>query len=90
MVVHYGNYADDCMEAVMPAKITKTSPFTNITRTMQFERYDQDEFDSRLLAWRRGEKLIQEAFPELSANAREFIKNGITTEEWDKYMGGDD
>lgn len=71
----------------MPARITKTSPFTNITRTMEFMVYEQDDFDSRLLAWRRGDKLIQDAFPELSSNAREFIKSGITTEEWDKYMG---
>jgi len=57
---------------------------------MEFDVYGQDEFESRLLAWRRGEKLIQEAFPELSDNAREFIKSGITSEEWDKYMGADD
>lgn len=74
----------------MPARITKTSPFTKITRTMEFNRYEQDDFDTRLLAWRRGEKLIQEAFPELSNNAREFIKSGITSEEWDKYMGGEE
>lgn len=72
------------------ARITKTSPFTNLTRTMEFDVYEQDEFESRLLAWRRGEKLIQEAFPELSDNAREFIKSGITSEEWDKYMGAED
>jgi hypothetical protein len=74
----------------MPARITKTSPFTDRTHTMEFNLYDQDEFDLRLLSWRRGEKLIQEAFPELSDNAREFIKTGITSEEWDKYMGSDD
>jgi len=71
----------------MSARITKTSPFTNITRTMQFERYDQDDFDNRLLSWRRGERLIQDAFPELSSQAREFIKSGITSDEWDRYMG---
>jgi hypothetical protein len=27
--------------------------------------------------------LIQEAFPELTANEREFILTGITPEEWD-------
>jgi hypothetical protein len=57
---------------------------------MQFEAYDQDEFELRLLAWRRGDKLIQEAFPELSSDAREFIKSGITPEEWRKYMGEED
>ena len=74
----------------MPARITKTSPFTDRTHTMEFDIYEQDEFESRLLAWRRGEKLIQEAFPELTDNAREFIKTGITAEEWVKYMGEDE
>ena len=74
----------------MPARITKTSPFTDRVYTMQFEAYDQDEFELRLLAWRRGDKLIQEAFPELSSDALIFIKNGITPEEWRKYMGEED
>lgn len=74
----------------MPARITKTSPFTDVTHTMEFQAYDQDEFDKRLLAWRRGEKLIQEAFPELSSTAREFIKSGITEEEWKRFMGDED
>ncbi len=74
----------------MPARITKTSPFTDILHTMEFDLYDQDEFDLRLLSWRRGDKLIQEAFPELSEDAREFIRTGVTPAEWDKYMGGDD
>jgi len=74
----------------MTARITKTSPFTNKLHTMEFAAYDQDEFELRLLAWRRGEKLIQEAFPELSDDAREFIKSGITPLEWAKYMGEED
>jgi hypothetical protein len=74
----------------MPARITKTSPFTDRVYTMQFDAYDQDEFELRLLAWRRGDKLIQEAFPELSSDAREFIKSGVTPDEWRKYMGEED
>lgn len=74
----------------MPARITKTSPFTDLTHTMEFSLYEQDEFDTRLLAWRSGKCLIQDAFPELSDSAREFIKSGITSEEWDKYMGEDE
>ena len=72
------------------ATITRTSPLTNITRTLSLGQYDQDEFERRLLAWRRGQLLIQEAFPEISADAREFIKTGITAEEWDRYVGADD
>ena len=31
--------------------------------------------------------LVQEAFPELSADQREFILSGATPEEWDSVMG---
>jgi hypothetical protein len=37
--------------------------------------------------WRTGE-LIQDAMPNLSADDREFIKTGITPEEWNKYVEG--
>ncbi len=73
----------------MPAKFSKQSPFTDRYYTMEFDLYEQDEFESRYLAWQSGKCLIQEAFPELSDDAREFIKSGITPDEWEKYMGGD-
>jgi hypothetical protein len=34
--------------------------------------------------------IIQDAFPELTDGAREFIKSGITPLEWAKYMGEED
>lgn len=74
----------------MPARITRQSPFTDRSYTMEFALYEQDEFDSRLIAWKTGKVLIQDAFPELTDDAREFIKTGITSEEWSKYMGDDD
>lgn len=74
----------------MPARITKQSPFTDKWHTLLIEQYEQDEFESRYLAWTHGKLYIQDAFPELSDGQREFIKTGITTEEWNKYMGGDD
>ena len=69
----------------MPARITRTSPFTDRSHTIEFSIYEQDEFELRLLAWQRGEKLIQEAFPELSDDAREFIKTGITPERSEEH-----
>ncbi len=74
----------------MPAKFSNQSPFTDRYYTMEFDLYEQDEFESRYLAWQGGKCLLQDAFPELSDDAREFIKSGITPEEWTKYMGGDD
>ncbi len=32
---------------------------------------------------------IQDAFPELSADDREFLLTGITPEEWDRAFGGE-
>jgi len=34
--------------------------------------------------------LIQEAFPQLDADDREFFKTGITSEEWDAMFAGDE
>ena len=73
----------------MPAKITRISPFTDIPHTMQFDLYEQQEFEVRLLAWQSGRCLLEDAFPELSSAAIQFIRNGITEDEWRKYMGGD-
>ena len=32
--------------------------------------------------------LLQDAFPNLTPDEREFIKSGITAEEWDSLFGG--
>jgi len=65
-------------------KVTRTSPFTGITRTLdlnitlaQVARYNN--------GW-----LLQEAFPQLTAGEREFYKTGITDEEWEQHIGGDE
>ena len=34
--------------------------------------------------------LVQDAFPQLSDDEREFLITGITPEEWEKYMGSDE
>lgn len=74
----------------MPARITKQSPLTSQWHTLYMEQYDQDEFEKRYLAWANGKLLIQEAFEELSDGQREFIKTGITSAEWKKYVGEED
>jgi hypothetical protein len=33
--------------------------------------------------------LLQNAFPNITPAEREFIKTGITPEEWDQYFGKD-
>jgi hypothetical protein len=45
------------------------------------------DFD-KLQAWRSGATKghIQDVFPELNADQREFLMTGITPEEWDQYI----
>jgi hypothetical protein len=42
--------------------------------------------DEQLDAYFRDGELLQNAFPHLSANEREFIKSGITPKEWEKHV----
>ena len=62
--------------------IKRTSSLTGVTRTKEI-----DVTIEQVLAWEEGE-LIQNAMPHLSADDREFIKTGITGEEWDQLFGG--
>ena len=76
------------------ARITKTSPISKKTRTLEIQKYDQLEFDRRYAAWNRKDCLIEDAFPDLSPETREFIMTGITPDEWiqvgiDKENGDD-
>lgn len=63
--------------------ITRTSPFTGITRTK-----DILVTEDQLERWQRGER-IQNVMPYLSASDREFIMTGITDDEWDQAFGED-
>ena len=64
--------------------ITRTSPFTGVTRTLNLNVTEE-----QIAAWQSG-TLIQNAFPNLSADEREFIKTGISPEEWEQFLGGGD
>lgn len=70
----------------MSARVSKTSIFTGISRTLELPQYTQDEFERRMYAYKNGHLLLNEAFPELSKMAREFIRTGATPEEWRKYQ----
>ena len=61
--------------------IVRTSPFTGKRNEMQI-RVDLDD----IAKWKAGE-LIQVALPYLTADEREFIKTGITPEEWESTFG---
>ena len=59
-------------------KITNTSGLTGVKHTREI-----DCTAEQLSKWQAGE-LIQNAFPDLNADDREFLITGITPEEWDK------
>lgn len=59
-------------------KITRISPFSGKETTR-----DLPVTEEQFQRWHNGE-LIQYAFSNISAGDREFIKTGITEEEWDQ------
>lgn len=68
----------------MPARVSRESILTGLTRTMEITKYDQDEFDSRLIAYNEGKyTTLKEAFPLLSDKALSFLRDGTLPTEWD-------
>ena len=61
-------------------QITRIDPFTQKENTMEL-----DITQAQLDRWQKGE-LIQNVFPYLTADEREFIKTGITPDSWDVYL----
>lgn len=67
----------------MPARITKTSILTEVTRTMEISQYSQEEFDKAYYAYVNGEVAnITDLLPKLTPKAIEFIRSGTLPEEW--------
>jgi hypothetical protein len=63
---------------------------TTITRKSmisgELNSMELDVTQDQLNLWQGGE-LIQNAFPHLNADEREFIKTGITPQEWSDTFG---
>jgi hypothetical protein len=64
--------------------VTRTSQLTGQVHTL-----DLDVTEEQMQAYAAG-ALIQEAFPGLSDDDREFIMTGITAAEWEAVFGPDD
>jgi hypothetical protein len=62
-------------------QIVRRSPFTGKLHVKEI-----NVTDAQLSAWEAG-MLIQRAMPNLTADEREFIKTGITPEEWAEAFG---
>jgi hypothetical protein len=61
-------------------QITRTSKLTGVVHTQ-----DIPITEEQLAAYENG-ALIQVAFPHLDADQREFLKSGITPQEWDQHL----
>lgn len=62
-------------------KITKKSTLTGNVSSMEL-----DITIDQIAQWQGG-KLIQNVFPNLSMDEREFLMSGITKMEWDTHFG---
>jgi len=61
-------------------QVTRKSNLTGVVRT-----FDLAVTEAQMLAYAQG-ALLQDAFANLTAEEREFIKTGITAEEWDEVF----
>lgn len=72
------------------ARVTRTSILTGRTRTLELKRYDQDEFERLMHSVEKGDVPFEDAFPDISQEAKDFIVYGTTKAEWeDKNYGGE-
>lgn len=64
-------------------QVTRQSVLTKQINTMELPILQEhlDIYDTV------GDILVQDAFPNLNAEQREFLISGITPQEWNKYIG---
>jgi len=70
-----------------PASCTLTarSPFSGEINNIDIQM-SAEAMRLNLAQWLIHKRLIQNAFPTLNADEREFLLTGVTKEEWDTYM----
>ena len=74
----------------MSFTLTKTSVFTGRTHSVLINT-DAEKYEQYLKMRQKGTApLIQDFFPELNADEREFIMTGCTPEEWNAMWEGVD
>ena len=62
--------------------LCKPSPISGESTCMTFD-ISQMVFDDCYVSWSEG-ALIQDAFPMLNADEREFLMTGMTTADWNR------
>jgi len=66
--------------------ITKLSPLSNKENTIDVP-VDAEQYRKWTNTDYRYRRYIQDEFPKLSPDLREFIKTGITPDEWNELFG---
>lgn len=66
-------------------KIVRISTFSGKENVM-----DLDVTNEQLNDWLDNKKCIQDVFPNLLPDEREFLMSGITPAEWDHMFGSDE
>jgi len=69
-------------------EVIKKSPFSSKDNTMIFE-VTLEKFEKSLYQWKNG-SMIQNAFPYLDADEREFLLTGSTSDDWQKIFGAEE
>jgi len=65
----------------LQARSPFSGTFNTIYSSMSFET-----MTTKLTEWLKHRALIQNVFPTLNADEREFLLTGVTKEEWNTYM----
>ena len=65
--------------------VTRKSPFSGKVNEM-----DLPLSKDQMARYNSGNELIQNVFPNLNADEREFIMTGITPTEWNETFGGEE
>jgi hypothetical protein len=69
----------------MSYQVTRKSPYTGNLNTIELP-LTAEQFEAAFVRWKKGE-LVQNAFPTLTPDQREFLMTGYTKEDWDKMFG---
>lgn len=70
-------------------ELTARSPLSGQFNTLTFP-YGSVVMNRLIRSWLTSNTLIQNAFPNLSADHREFLMTGISPADWDTYIVRDD
>lgn len=62
------------------------SPFTGTINSLFVAGVTYADMVQRITEWQGSRQLIQNVFPDLTADEREFLMTGITAEEWDTHL----